>query len=266
MALRLEEYGDVLRIRMHSPGSRAVGLDVSAYLVRGVLVDTGFPHVRRALLAIVRELAVEGVAVTHWHEDHAGNVDALAALGLPVLLRADTEAMLRTRPSIALYRHVIWGRPRRLLSPIVSFGPERIRAIHTPGHSADHQVLWDETTGTLFSGDLWLGVRARAMHASEDPYAIVESLRGVRALEPSRMFDAHRGLVESPRQALDARIGWLSGTLAEIEERIAAGWSDREILRRVLGGEERSGILSAGDYARRNLVRAVRHRLAAAEA
>lgn len=261
MPLRIERYGDVQRIRMWSAGSRAAGLDVSAYVIRGIMIDSGFPHARRALLSAVRELRVSGVAVTHWHEDHAGNVASLASLGLPILVRPDTEATLRERPAIALYRHVIWGRPPRLDSPIVSLAPPALRGVHTPGHSSDHQVIWDDETGTVFSGDLWLGVHSRAVHASEDPYAIVESLRRIRAMAPARMFDAHRGLVANPADALDARIDWLGATLMAIEARIAAGWSDREIVRRVLGGEERSGILSGGDYARRNLVRAVRARL-----
>ncbi len=266
MPLRIENYGDVERIRMWSAGSRAAGLDVSAYVVRGIMIDSGFPHARRALLAAARGLRVFGVAVTHWHEDHAGNVASLASLGLPVFLRSDTEAMLRERPAIAFYRHVIWGRPPGLDAPLTAFEPSSLRGIHTPGHSPDHQVIWDDETGTLFSGDLWLGVHSRAVHASEDPYAIVESLRRVRALEPARMFDAHRGLVPNAAAALDAKIDWLTDTLAQIEERIAVGWSDREIVRRVLGGEERSGILSGGDYARRNLVRAVRSRVLTAGA
>lgn len=261
MPLRIERYGEVERIRMWSAGSRAAGLDVSAYVVRGVMIDSGFPHARRALLAAVRDLRVSGVVVTHWHEDHAGNVPSLASSGLPIFMRPDTEAILRDRPAIAFYRHVIWGRPPRLDAPIVSLEAPALRGIHAPGHSPDHQVIWDDETGTLFSGDLWLGVHSRAVHASEDPYAIVESLRRVRALEPARMFDAHRGLVADPAAALDAKIGWLTETLEQIEERIAAGWSDRDIVRRVLGGEERSGVLSGGDYARRNLVRAVRSRL-----
>jgi ribonuclease/clavin/mitogillin len=261
MPLRIERYGDVQRIRMWSAGSRAAGLDVSAYVVRGIMIDSGFPRARRRLVEAVRELRVSGLAVTHWHEDHAGNVAPLAALGLPIFVRPETEATLRERPAIALYRHMIWGRPPRLTVPITSLAPPALRGIHTPGHSVDHQAIWDDETATLFSGDLWLGVHSRAVHASEDPYAIVESLRRVRALQPARMFDAHRGSVPDPVGALTAKIDWLADTLGQLEDRIAAGWSDRDIVRRVLGGEERSGILSGGDYARRNLVRAVRVRL-----
>jgi ribonuclease/clavin/mitogillin len=261
MALHIEKFGDVTRLRMTSVGSRAVGLDVSTYVIDGVMIDTGFHRARRRLLAAVRTMDVRAAIVTHWHEDHAGNVSLLASQGLPLLVRGDTEGTLRTRPHVQLYRRVVWGYAHALTRPLIPFDGGRFECIHTPGHSADHQVVWDPTTGTLFSGDLWLGVRSRVLHASEDPYAIVNSLRIVEALQPTRMFDAHRGMVENPAAAIRAKIDWMSQTLGTVEKQIAEGRSDRQIVNDVLGGEEMSAVVSRGDYSRRNLVKAVRRRL-----
>lgn len=261
MTLRVERHGDVVRLEMTSVGSRAVGMSVSTYVIDRVMIDTGFHHARRALRDAVRSLGVRGAIVTHWHEDHAGNVHSLAEDGVPVLLRPDTAEILTARPFIQLYRRFVWGRPPRLVSEPSSFDAGELQCIHTPGHAEDHQVVWHPTTRTLFSGDLWLGVRARVLHTSEDPYQIVESLRTVLALEPKRMFDAHRGFVATPVEAIRAKIDWLGGTLEEIGRRVTEGWSDREIVSRVLGGEELTGRLSHGDYSRRNLVRAVRTRV-----
>jgi glyoxylase-like metal-dependent hydrolase (beta-lactamase superfamily II) len=261
MTLRLERYDDVTRLRMSSVGSRAVGMDVSAYVVRGIMVDCGFHRVRSELLAALESLGVRGVIVTHWHEDHAGNVPLLAARGMPIVMRDDTDATLRARPDIQLYRRVVWGHPPVLQLPIEKFNTGSLIGVHAPGHSTDHQIVWDADTRTIFSGDLWLGVRARILHASEDPYQIVQSLRVARELNPARMFDAHRGPVDNPVDAITAKIDWLSETIGVIESRIAAGDDDRAIVREVLGGEENAAIVSRGDYSRRNLVKAVRTRL-----
>jgi len=258
--LRLEQFGDVQRLRMASAGGRLARIDVSAYIVRGVLIDTGFHRARRAVHAAVTAMGVRGVIVTHWHEDHAGNVTTLAQRGLPIALRSETERTLRARPDIQFYRRAIWGHPPALDSHVLPFEPQGFQLIHTPGHSEDHQVVLDLETGTLFSGDLWLGIRARVFHSSEDPYVIIESLRRAAALRPDRMFDAHRGLVKTPSAALIARADWLSETIGTITRRVADGWGDREIVARVLGGEERAAIVSRGDYARLNLVRAVRRK------
>jgi glyoxylase-like metal-dependent hydrolase (beta-lactamase superfamily II) len=258
----MEQFGDVCRLRMTSVGSRLAGLDVSAYVVRRVMIDTGFHRSREELYAAATSLGVEGAIVTHWHEDHAGNVAMLARRGLPLSLRGDTEATLRARPRIQLYRRVVWGYAPPLDSAVVPFAPRGLELVHTPGHSEDHQVVWDATTGTLFSGDLWLAIRSRVLHSSEDPYTIVDSLRHAAALGPDRMFDAHRGLVENPVVALNARADWLGEMLENIAQRIVNdGWSNREIVARLLGGEERAAYVSNGDYSRENLVRAVRRRI-----
>ena len=101
------------------------------------------------------------------------------------------------------------------------------------------------------------------LHENEDPRRIVQSLRQVAALAPARMFDAHRGEVRTPVRAIMARVAFLEETMGTIERRIADGWSDRAIVREILGGEELVAWLSHGEYARRNVVRAVRRSLAA---
>jgi ribonuclease/clavin/mitogillin len=260
----VERFDDVLRLRLQSAAGRRLGLCVSAYVVRGVMIDSGFHRARDAVLDAVQSLGVRGVIVTHWHEDHAGNVAMLAGRGVPMLMRPDTETILRRPPYIQLYRRVFWGVPPALAAPVVAFDSSRLECIHTPGHSTDHQVVWDPETRTLFSGDLWLGIRARVLHSREDPYVLLESLRRASVLRPARMFDAHRGFVDRPIAALEAKIGWLGDTLGEIERRINEGWSDRAIVRHVLGGEEIAAVVSLGDYARRNLARAVRRNMSSA--
>jgi len=254
--IEVSRHGDVTRLRLWTRRSAAAGYDVSAYLCRRVLIDTGFPHVRTDVLAAVAALRPAGAIITHWHEDHAGNASTLAGT-LPLWLSSYTEAKLRERQQVKLYRHFTWGRPGRL-DAVQPFDGGDLQCIATPGHSPDHHVVFDPRTATLFSADLWLGVRARIVGQTENPYEIISSLERVIALSPERMFDAHRGLVNAPVLALRAKKGWLQDVVGDIERRISAGQSDSEILKEALGGEEFTAIVSQGEYSRRNLVRAVR--------
>jgi ribonuclease/clavin/mitogillin len=249
-------HGDVTRLRLWTRRSAAVGYDVSAYLVRGIVVDSGFPHVRRDVEAALAELRPRGVIVTHWHEDHAGNAPTLSATH-PMWMPEYTERKLRERQQVKFYRHFTWGRPTALVNGLTPLDFSPLRAIATPGHSPDHHVVFDPETATLFSADLWLGVKVRVMGASEDPYEIIASLDRAIALRPVRMFDAHRGLVTHPVAALEAKRNWLRDTVGEVERRLAAGDSEGSIVRAVLDGEERTAFVSQGEYSRRNLVRAV---------
>ena len=257
--IEIQRFGDVERIRLASWGSRIAGMDVSAYLVDGILVDSGFPRARRMLARFLDERSIRGAMLTHYHEDHAGNAELLASRGIPLLMHDITRERLRVPAAIRAYRRIVWGTPRAITSlPSGSPSPSRLQFVFTPGHSPDHQIVWDPSRETLFSGDLWLGVRARVMHSAENPYRIVESLRAAMALKPKRMFDAHRGEVRDPVTALGAKINYLEETIAAIEAKIAAGWSDAAILRTILGGDEPVAIASRGEYSRMNFVKAVR--------
>lgn len=251
-------HDDVTRLRMWTWRSRASGYDASAYFVRGVLVDTGFPHVGDELIALLRALRPRGVVVTHGHEDHAGNAPRLARSRLPMWIAPATEAELRERPQLKAYRHFTWGRPAPLRDDVVPFDPAPLVVIPAPGHAPDLHVVFDPDTRTLFSADLWLGVRVRLYGETENPYRILESLDRVIALAPARMFDAHRGPVDDPVAALAARRDWLADIVATIERRLDAGDGEAVILREVLGGEDRVlRFITQGEYSRRNLIRCV---------
>jgi glyoxylase-like metal-dependent hydrolase (beta-lactamase superfamily II) len=258
MTLEVEQVEPgVTRLRMQSWQGRLVGYEVSAYVLRGVLVDTGFPHARGELLRVVESIAPRGVIVTHWHEDHAGNAPALAALHIPIRLHARSEATLRERPAIAAYRRFTWGRTPRLEGALRDFDPAPLEVLPSPGHSADHQIVWDAERRLLVSGDLFLGVKVRIAHASESPRLLVNGLRAAAALEPRLLLDAHRGVLKHPVTLLRAKIDWLEETIDAISNLHGRGVSEREIQRRVLGREETVGWVSGGEYSKRALVRAV---------
>lgn len=257
MSIDVERVADgILRLRLRSWQGTLVGYEVSAYVVRGVLIDTGPPHARRALIRVVDQIAPRGAIVTHWHEDHAGNAPALASRGLAMRMHPACEARLREHPSVRAYRHFTWGRTPRLVSPLRDFDPAPLQILHAPGHSPDHEIVWDAEHGVLVSGDLFLGVKVRVAHASESPRRVVASLRAAAALEPQLLLDAHRGVERDPLPLLRAKIAWMEETLGAIDALHARGLSEREIQRRVLGPEAPVGWASGGEYSKRAFVRA----------
>ena len=261
--LRIERHGDVTRFEMTSIASRLIGYSASAYLVRGVLIDCGFHAARHAMDAILARERPEGVFITHYHEDHAGNVERVARLGIPIAAAADTFRRVRAPAPIRFYRRFTWGAAPPLVSRVTPFENDRLRLVAAPGHSADHHVIWDERDGALFGGDLYLGVKVRVAHPGEDPRILVSTLRRVAALGPARLFDAHRGFVANPVPLLEAKADWTEETIAAIERRIKAGASDAVIVREMFGGESVPGYFSGGDYSRTNFVRSVRRTMTA---
>ena len=247
----------VVRLGLSSWRGRALGYEVNAYVLRGVLIDCGFPDVGAELVGAVRALSPRGVVVTHWHEDHAGNAQGLASLGVPLRMHPRCEATLRARPMIRAYRRIVWGRSTRLTAPLVDFDPAPLELIEAPGHTEDHLIVWDAERRIVASGDLFLGIKVRVAHLHESPSALLHSLRAVVALEPRLLLDAHRGVVEKPTPLLLAKIGWMEETIGAVQTLASMGCGEREIQRRVLGAEAFVGRVSFGEYSKRSLVRAI---------
>ena len=241
--------------------SRLIGYTASAFLTDdGILVDTGIPASRGALAALLDAHAVRAVMVTHHHEDHAGNVALVAQRGIPLWLPEATVPLVRRVAPIGFYRRFTWTPMLPLVTPVVPFTPDRLQPVFTPGHSADHHAFFDAATRTLYAGDLFLGVKVRILHHDEDPWVLMDSLERAAALEPLRMFDAHRGLVPDAAAALRAKVAWTRDYIAQITDRITRGDTDRQILHELLGGESLTGLASRGEYSRRNFVSVVRAR------
>lgn len=259
VTLSLEPHDDVTRVRLSHWRSRLAGYEVSAYLYRGVLIDSGFPAAAPGVVRLARDRGVTAALITHHHEDHSGGAPSLAAAGIPLGMAPEVARLVAPGDPIPLYRRIVWGDPR----PLGSFAPAPVVAgielLPAPGHSSDHHVVWDAERRTLFGGDLFLGVKVRVAHPEEDPRLLVRTLRRFAALEPRRMFDAHRGAIANPAAALRLKADWIEELLAAVDDRIARGWSDRAIRRELLGREPLSSYVSRGEYGKENFITAIRH-------
>ena len=237
-----------------------MGFGVSVYAVRGTLVDTAFHDVRAELGAWIDANRPEGAIVSHYHEDHAGNVELLAARGLPMWIAPVTLAKVRSPEAILWYRRWCWGAQPPLASPVRVYEHPCLHMIHTPGHSSEHHVVWDAERETMFGADLFLGVKVRVSHPwpREDVRAQIASLRRAIALRPKRYFDGHRGLVPDAVAQLQAKADWTEDTVGRIDALIERGLDDGEIVKALFGREDKWRLVTSYDYSRRNYVGSVR--------
>lgn len=250
-------HGDVTQLQLSTWKSRASSMAVSAYACDGVLIDAGFPDVAEDLADWARSARISGAIVTHAHEDHSGGVAALARRGIGVLCAADSEAAMRADERVGLYRRFCWGSRRKLTIAVPAFSSDRFELRAARGHSADHHVVWDRETGTLFCGDLFIGLKLRVAHHDEDVRAQIGALRTVAGWQPARVFDAHRGALPDPVASLCAKADWIEEQVAAIESLAREGLAPERIRDRVLGPEDALGRVSFGEYSRLNFVRSV---------
>jgi glyoxylase-like metal-dependent hydrolase (beta-lactamase superfamily II) len=136
----------------------------------------------------------------------------------------------------------------------IELGGWRYRVIYTPGHSADHLCLFEENRGWLFSGDLFVGGRDRALRQGCDIWAIMASLERVWDLPLTRLFPGSARVRENPCDEIRTKLAYYQ----ELGERITGlqrkGWSSRAIVSEVCGGPMWIEFVTLGHFARKWLV------------
>ncbi len=126
---------------------------------QGVVVDPG-GDVEQILTAIrKRGLSVVSIINTHGHFDHVGgNRQLKAATAAELLIHPADEPMLTRVASVAgMYGLQAENSPapdRQLEDGmLLCFGNQRLRVIHTPGHTPGGCCLYLESEQKLISGD-----------------------------------------------------------------------------------------------------------------
>lgn len=260
--LQVREFGPVTSIRM----SRSfLGRPIRwayAYLVDGLLIDSGPPCTAKELVRALRARRLTQVVNTHQHEDHVGGSAAIKeAFGITPQAPAMTVPFLENPPRIHLYRRIVWGRPRPVhATPIDNCGvatPKyRFRLIHTPGHSFDHHVLFEPDQSWLFASDLYLAERVKYLRVDEDLGQLLASLQIAVDLEPQTIYCAHAGVVNDGTIALRRKIAYWEQLIDDIRKLRDQGLDPSAIRDRVLGPEGGMTRTSSRHFSKLNFVEA----------
>jgi glyoxylase-like metal-dependent hydrolase (beta-lactamase superfamily II) len=263
--LKISRFGAVARI------DTARNLPVlgeywtTAYLVDGLLIDTGCAHAAPELVRELENLPLSRIVNTHAHEDHIGGNGPLQTrrdgmqiliheLGLPVL--ADPKGLQPLQP----YRKLFWGWPEPSVAlsiadgDVISTDNHSFHMIHTPGHSSDHCCLYEPEEGWLFSGDLYVGGHERALRVDYDIWGILASLKRIAELPSRMLFPGSARVRENPEEVLRAKITHLEQMGERIFGLHKKGWSVQKIVRAVCGKPMFLELFTLGHFSRRGLV------------
>jgi len=230
------------------------------------LIDSGCAYSAPDLLACLQDKPLTQLVNTHTHEDHIGANAFLqrAYNGLKILahpLALSVLAEPRKRQPLQPYRRLMWGWPEPSKGEQLADG-EMIRTekfglqvIYTPGHSPDHICLYEPERRWLFSGDLFVGGRDRALSADADIWGVINSLKKITELPLSKLFPGSAHVRENTREELREKISYLEETGGRVLDLHDKGWGIDAIARAVLGGAMFIEIFTLGHFSRQNLVR-----------
>ena len=167
-----------------------------------MLIDTTDPNKAdylKQLETVLKEenSSISTIIATHWHHDHVGSIRDVA---LKKLVTEDCQ---------------IWKFPRSdaeedygdLKFLMLKDGQEffiddgiKLKIVHTPGHTTDHVILFDESSKAIFSGDCILGEGTAVF---EDLYDYMRSLQRILDLKPSVIYPAHGDVINDPIERIE---------------------------------------------------------------
>jgi glyoxylase-like metal-dependent hydrolase (beta-lactamase superfamily II) len=269
--IQINQFGEITQFKMgresqgqalwNPPGQ--VLYWTSAYLVEGLLIDTGCPHTAEEFVRALEGRSIKVAVNTHYHEDHVGaNYLLQQKFGLKILASRESIPLIDGVYKLYPYQELIWGYPvPTKVEPL----PDKIDTEHfhfevvpTPGHCKGHVALVEPAQGWCFSGDLFASREPKAIRLEEDIAGIARSMQKLVDLKTSRLvlFTSLGNVVQDGREALQSCIAYLKDLSLRAKQLDKQGLSASAIRDKLFGRETVLAGLSEGQLTAENMIRA----------
>ncbi len=185
---------------------------VNAYLVGGVLIDSGGRLGGRRLLRLLRDHRPSAHVLTHAHPDHQGCSRLVCQeFGIPLLCgegdriaaeSGDQRSLMPRSGSLMIALLNLMAGPGHPVAGTLSEGDEigGLKVIETPGHTPGHLAFWEERTRALIIGDVLFHTKPATLQkglsepfhfATVDRASNLRSARKLAALNPEAICFGH---------------------------------------------------------------------------
>ena len=257
--LTTTEHEGVTRIKMSRFPESHPPYCVCAYLVDGLLIDSGPGGTAAELADFLKDKEVRVLVNTHYHHDHIGGNAALKEkYGVDIFAHPLAISRLKHPPRLFPYQEAVWGETlpseAKEIGSVVKTPSFQFEVIHTPGHSEDHICLLERSKGWLFAGDLATTTHPRLARAEEDQWKTIASLKKIAALTPRVLFTSPENIITAPAAFLPQLIGYLEEKGERVTALTRRGLSPAEIASRLFG-EDAIAEITGGQFSPENFVK-----------
>jgi len=236
--INVYEKEDVICIEGNNGVSGHKGRTVYAFLVDGMLIDTGFKHLESDLIPFYENHFIELVTLTHSHEDHSGTASWFQEnRNIPIYVHEKGISICADPCPYPKYRQLTWGVRKEFtalpLGETIQTGRQEWKVIYTPGHADDHISLYHKETGRLFTGDLFVAPKTKVIMDSESIPVIMDSIRTLLSHDFGPMFCSHAGYIQDGKRMLKQKLNYLENLCEEVKNLHNQGLSINEINKKI---------------------------------
>lgn len=249
----------IFNSKVHMMGTT---LNVYAYIVDGMLIDSGPHRMKKGIEDFCTQNHLDKIVHTHFHEDHTGNTAYLMKkLRVPAFMHSDAISVCQDKGDIPFYRLVFWGHRRgfkaEALPNLIENDHSCFQVIHTPGHTQDHVVFLDKEEGRLFSGDLFLHHKTRVTRRTENIPLLMASLRKLLQENFDTVYCAHAGRIENGYSLVKQKLTHLEELQDEVLTLFNRGLGIKTIVQKIFPQTPTIAYYSLGEFSSYNLVRSL---------
>lgn len=234
------------------------------YYVDGLLIDTGQRKARHTILKDTKKLKVEQIFITHFHEDHSGNVAQLRQKHNCLAYASERCCqIMKNPPKISYAQQMTWGNRE----PCPDLVPKQGRIetakftfdiIPIPGHAPDMVALYEPERQWLFSADLYIHSYIAYFMKEESIQEQIESTRKILELDFKQLFCSHNPQLQNGKQALTKKLHFLESFFENVSSIYKKGYPAKEILKNMNQKENYMlQFLSGGSLSRINMIHSV---------
>lgn len=135
---------------------------------------------------------ISNIIATHWHHDHIGSIGMIKNLTNLITDDCKIWKFPRADGGIEDYGDLKFLELTNGQEFVVS-DEMKLKVVHTPGHTTDHVILFDDQTKAVFSGDCILG---EGTGVFEDLFDYMKSLELILQLNPSVIYPGHGNVID----------------------------------------------------------------------
>jgi len=211
-------------------------ITVFSYLVDHILIDTGQHHLQKKFLKLLENEKLEKILLTHHHEDHSGNAEAIRkAFKIPVFAGKETIELVTKGFKIKPYQHYMFGaidlvKEIKPIPEVIETKSFTLYPVFTPGHAPDHYAYLEKERGWLFAGDLYIG-KLKALREDENIKVMIQSIKEILKYDFEVLFCAHNPRFKEGKRYMMEKLEYLEEFVENVMHYHRLGYNEDQILK-----------------------------------